>query len=72
MRSWDGFQKGAGDLTVVAMLGDIVRNKLEEKLNLEIKCGRIDGLVTDIHIYENTYEDTQNVHFAYKNERDIR
>lgn len=72
MRSWDGFQKGAGDLTVVAMLGEKVRTLLEEKLSTAIEIGRLDGLVTDVHIYENTYEEAQNVHFAYKNEKDIK
>lgn len=65
MRSWDGFQKGAGDLIVVSMLGDIVRKQLEKKLNIEIKPGRLDGLVTDVHIYENTYEKAQQVVFDY-------
>lgn len=65
MRSWDGFQKGAGDLIVVSMLGDIVRKQLEKKINIEIKPGRLDGLVTDVHIYENTYEKAQQVVFDY-------
>lgn len=30
MRSWDGFQKGAGDLTVVSMLGNKIREALEK------------------------------------------
>ena len=68
MRSWDGFQKGAGDMTVVAMLGEVIRKKLEKNLNKKINIGRLDGFVTDIHIYENTYENAQDVHFAYKNE----
>jgi hypothetical protein len=71
MRSWDGFQKGAGDLVVISMLGDIVRVKLEEKLNIDISRGRIDGIVTDVHIYENTYEKAQSIHFAYKNEMEL-
>ncbi len=70
MRSWDGFQKGAGDLLVISMLGDIVREKLQKKLNIPIECGRLDGLVTDIHIYENTYQNAQEVHFAYKTEKE--
>ena len=70
MRSWDGYQKGAGDMTVVAMLGNIIRQKLEKNLGKKIEIGRLDGLVTDIHIYENTYEEAQNVHFAYKNEQE--
>jgi thymidylate synthase len=72
MRSWDGFQKGAGDLTVVCMLGEIIRAKLEKNLGIKIDKGRLDGLVTDVHIYENTYEKAQNIHFAYKNEKDLK
>lgn len=72
MRSWDGSQKGAGDLTVVSILGNKIREALEKKLSMKIETGRLDGLVTDVHIYENTYEAAQSVHFAYKNERDVR
>lgn len=72
MRSWDGFQKGAGDLTVVSMLGERVRAELEAQLSTKVEIGRLNGLVTDVHIYENTYEEAQSVHFAYKNEKDIK
>lgn len=65
MRSWDGFQKGAGDLTVVCMLADVVRKRLEEKLKKPIVPGRLDGMVTDIRIYENTYEDAQDAILQY-------
>lgn len=68
MRSWDTFQKGAGDLTVICMLADIVRGKLEERLETKIKPGRLDGLVTDVHIYENTYQQAQDVMFKYFDE----
>ena len=71
MRSWDCFQKGAGDLTVVCMLADEIIKELTKTLKQEIKYGRIDGLVTDVHIYENTFENAQNIHFAYKNEKEI-
>ena len=71
MRSWDIFQKGAGDLTVVCMLSDVVRNKLKERLPFSIKPGRLDGLVTDVHIYENTLENAQKMLFDYLTERDI-
>jgi thymidylate synthase len=70
MRSWDGFQKGAGDLTVICMISDIVRKKLEEKIKSPIHPGRLDGLVTDIHIYENTYENAQKTMFKYLDETD--
>ena len=65
MRSCEGFQKGAGDMIVTSMLGDIVRKQLEQKLNIKIEPGRLDGLVTDVHIYENTYEKAQQVVFDY-------
>lgn len=68
MRSWDTFQKGAGDLTVICMLADIVRGKLKERLETEINPGRLDGLVTDVHIYENTYQQAQDVMFKYFDE----
>ena len=71
MRSWDCFQKGAGDLNVVCMLADEIIKELTKTLKQEIKYGRIDGLVTDVHIYENTFENAQNIHFAYKNEKEI-
>ena len=68
MRSWDTFQKGAGDLLVISMVGDIVRKQLEERLSIEILPGRLDGLVTDVHIYENTYQQAQDVIFSYLHE----
>lgn len=68
MRSWDGFQKGAGDMVVVSMIADIVRKQLEEKLDIKIIPGRLDGLVTDVHIYENTCENAQQVVFDYLHE----
>lgn len=69
MRSWDGFQKGAGDVIVVSMIANIVRRQLEEKLGIEIAAGRLDGLVTDVHIYENTYEKAQQIVFDYLHEK---
>jgi hypothetical protein len=69
MRSWDGFQKGAGDMIVVSMIADIVRGQLGEKLGIAIAPGRLDGLVTDVHIYENTYEKAQQVVFDYLHEQ---
>ena len=69
MRSWDGFQKGAGDVIVVSMIANIVRQQLEEKLGVGIAPGRLDGLVTDVHIYENTYEKAQQVVFDYLHEK---
>lgn len=65
MRSWDAYQKGAGDFTVICMIADIVRKRLESNLDIKIEPGRIDGMVTDVHIYENTYDDAQDTVFKY-------
>ncbi len=71
MRSWDCFQKGAGDLTVICLLAEKIKFELEKNLDITIDYGRLDGLVTDVHIYENTFENAQNVHFAYKKDKEI-
>ena len=68
MRSWDGFQKGAGDMIVVSMIANNIRRLLEERLETCIEPGRLDGLVTDVHIYENTFEKAQDVIFNYLQE----
>lgn len=72
MRSWDGFQKGAGDLAVISMLGEKVRQELEKNFGHKLEIGRLDGLVTDVHIYENTYDAAQKVHFEYKEMKEQR
>jgi hypothetical protein len=42
------------------------RNLILENNRLKKEySGRLDGLVTDIHIYENTYEDAQDVVLRY-------
>ncbi len=71
MRSWDCFQKGAGDLTVICMLAEQIKSELEKNLNTTIGYGRLDGLVTDVHIYENTLDNAQRIFFAYKNKKDV-
>lgn len=48
---------------VVSMVGNIVRQQLQEKLKIDIVPGRLDGLVTDVQIYEITYENAQQAVF---------
>ncbi len=56
MRSWNIDQKGAGDLVIFSMLNHKVCELLSKRLNKNIQPGSIDGLVTDVHIYQNTIE----------------
>lgn len=52
-------------MIVTSMVGDIVRKQLQQKLGAKIEPGRLDGLVADVHIYEDTYEKAQQVIFDY-------
>ena len=36
----------------------------------KIEAGRLDGIVTDVHIYENTYDDAQDVILRYLDNTD--
>ncbi|MBP7820702.1 hypothetical protein KA025_01305 [Candidatus Saccharibacteria bacterium] len=45
--------------------GKHCREKHEDCLNKQIAPGRLDGIVKDFHIYENTYEDAQETVLRY-------
>ncbi len=48
-------------MIATSVVGDIVRKQLQQKLGVKVEPGRLDGLVADVHIYENTYEKAQQV-----------
>lgn len=52
-------------MIVTSVVGDIVRKQLQQKLRVKIEPGRLDGLVADVHIYEDTYEKAQRFIFDY-------
>lgn len=56
MRSQDIFQKNVSDLVVFSLLAQEVGRRLSENLNAPVRMGFIDGLITDAHIYQNTYD----------------
>jgi thymidylate synthase len=56
LRSLDVFQKAHGNLWSLALLSDLVADRLSESLRREIKPTFLDGLIADAHIYQNTLE----------------
>lgn len=64
-RSIDAYQKSAGNLVAIAMLGKIISERLEKNLRVPVWPVSIDGLITDAHIYENTLEDAKNLISTY-------
>jgi thymidylate synthase len=56
MRSWNIDQKGAGDLVVISMLNHKICKELSKRLQIDVVPGSIDALITDIHIYQNTFD----------------
>lgn len=66
MRSWNIDQKGAGDLTIFAMLNHRVASALSEKLNVVVEPGTIDGLITDVHIYKDTNQEASKTVATYR------
>lgn len=65
-RSIDAYQKAAGNMIAIAMLGEEVAKRLRCNLGAIIWPGSIDGIITDAHIYENTIGKAKDLIFAYK------
>lgn len=55
-RSLDIFQKGLGNLVAMARMSEIVAKDISETTGRAIEPGFIEGLVTDIHIYEENFD----------------
>lgn len=59
-RSMDAWQKGHGNFLSIAMLSDHIRQELENRLNIRIITGPLDGLICDVHIYNEKYEEARS------------
>lgn len=68
MRSWNIDQKGAGDLTIFAMLNNLICEKLSNNLKIKVEPGSIDGMITDVHIYRNTFDFAHEIVSKYNND----
>lgn len=56
MRSQDIYQKNVSDLVVFSLLAQEVGRRLSKNLHARVRMGFIDGIITDAHIYQNTYD----------------
>ena len=65
-RSIDVYQKSVGNLVAIATLGEEIAKRLEINLGVPIWPGSIDGMITDAHIYENTFTDAKKLFESYK------
>lgn len=55
-RSLDVFQKGLGNLVAITMMSEMVAKGITENTGREISLGFVEGLITDVHLYEETFE----------------
>lgn len=67
MRSQDIFQKNVSDLVVFSLLAKEVARRLTENLGCRISLGYIDGMITDAHVYQNTYDAALETVSDYRN-----
>lgn len=65
-RSIDAYQKAAGNMVAIALLGEEIAKKLLKNLKVPIWPGSIDGMITDAHIYKNTCDDAKRLIESYK------
>lgn len=56
MRSQDIYQKCASDLVIFSLLAQEVGQRLSNNLGVPVSMGSIEGMITDGHVYQNTYE----------------
>jgi thymidylate synthase len=68
MRSQDIFQKNASDLYVFSLLSQEVATRLATALGVPVRLGFIDGLITDAHVYQNTYDGALATVSSYLND----
>jgi len=58
-RSMDAWQKGHGNMLSIAMLSDYVGREISKRIGKTITLGPLDGLICDVHIYNEKYEEAR-------------
>ncbi|RLB78174.1 MAG: hypothetical protein DRH06_02280 [Deltaproteobacteria bacterium] len=58
-RSMDVWQKGHGNFLSMAILSDNIRQEISRRINRPIALGPLDGLICDVHIYNEKYEEAR-------------
>jgi thymidylate synthase len=60
-RSLDVFQKGLGNFVAITMMSEMVAKGISENTGREISLGFVEGLITDVHLYEETFDAAKEV-----------
>jgi thymidylate synthase len=69
-RSLDIFQKGLGNLVALSKMNEIVAKDISKETGRTITPGFIEGLITDVHLYEETFDDAKKLMSkVYKSEK---
>lgn len=60
-RSLDIFQKGLGNLVAMTKMSEIVAEDIQKSTGRQIELGFIEGFITDVHIYEENFEQAKKL-----------
>lgn len=66
-RSIDAFQKSNGNLIAIIMLTKKIISNLINKLEQSVTFDILDGMITDAHIYQECYNDAEELIKKYEN-----
>lgn len=58
-RSMDAWQKGHGNLLSIGRLSEYVRGQISSRIGRKITLGPLDGLICDVHIYNEKYDEAR-------------
>lgn len=60
-RSLDIFQKGLGNMIAIARMAEIVAKDIHKATGRNIELGFMEGLITDVHIYEENFNQARTM-----------
>ncbi len=65
-RSMDVFQKGHGNLASIVLLSQAVAERLQRRKKWNIQLGRLEGMITDVHIYRESWPEARKAIRRYQ------
>lgn len=68
-RSLDIFQKGAGNIIAIKMLGEKVADTLTKTLGKKVRINLLDGFISDVHVYSENYSEVEETLNKFTEER---
>lgn len=68
-RSMDVFQKGHGNLASMVLLSQLLAQTMRRRKGWQIQLGRLEGLITDAHIYRESWAEARKTIRLYRKAR---